>query len=97
MLPIFDVLLLHLHCQLDGYRALPPGWWQPHGQHLVYLLFALCTFLITNFTGTKEYWKEIFWPEVPTWLKVPVPLMPVIELVSIFTKPLALMIRLLPT
>lgn len=35
-----------------------------------------------------------FWPDVPTWLKVPVPLMPFIEFFSIFTKPLALMIRL---
>ena len=31
---------------------------------------------------------------MPTWLKVPVPLMPFIEFFSIFTKPLALMIRL---
>ena len=31
---------------------------------------------------------------VPTWLKVPIPIMPAIELVSVFTKPFALMIRL---
>lgn len=31
---------------------------------------------------------------MPTWLKVPVPLMPFIEFFSIFTKPLAHMIRL---
>jgi F-type H+-transporting ATPase subunit a len=55
---------------------------------------ALCTFLITNLTGTREYWKDIFWPDVPTWLKVPVPLMPFIEVFGIFTKPLALTIRL---
>ncbi len=54
----------------------------------------MTTFIITNVTGTKEYWKEIFWPDVPTWLKVPVPLMPFIELFGIFTKPLALIIRL---
>jgi F-type H+-transporting ATPase subunit a len=47
-----------------------------------------------NLFGTREYWKEIFWPEVPAWLKVPVPMMPAIELVGIFTKPFALMIRL---
>jgi len=28
------------------------------------------------------------------WLKIPIPLMPVIELVGVFTKPFALMIRL---
>ena len=47
-----------------------------------------------NLTGTKHYWKEMFWPDVPTALKCPVPLMQVIELFGIFTKPIALMIRL---
>jgi len=57
-------------------------------------VLAICTFIIVNIFGTKEYWKEIFWPDVPLWLKVPLPLMPVIELVGVFTKPFALMIRL---
>ena len=47
-----------------------------------------------NCFGSKEYWKDIFWPHVPLFLKVPVPLMPVIELFGVFTKPFALMIRL---
>ncbi|MCI6075499.1 MAG: F0F1 ATP synthase subunit A, partial [Bacteroidales bacterium] len=54
----------------------------------------LCTFIITQFSGTKHYWKDIFWPDVPTWLKAPVPLIPFIEFIGIFTKPFALMIRL---
>jgi F-type H+-transporting ATPase subunit a len=49
---------------------------------------------VTNLFGNKEYWKEIFWPDVPTWLKVPIPMMPVIEMFGIFTKPFALMVRL---
>ena len=49
---------------------------------------------MVNLFGNKEYWKEIFWPPVPTWLKVPVPMMPVIEIFGIFTKPFALMVRL---
>lgn len=64
------------------------------GNIAITLVLALCTFLAVNIFGTKEYWKEIFWPEVPTWLKLPVPIMPVIELVGVFTKPFALMIRL---
>lgn len=71
-----------------------PGGGNLTGNITFTFLLAFCTFLITNVTGTKEYWKEIFWPEVPMWLKVPVPLMPFIEFFSIFTKPLALMIRL---
>ena len=64
------------------------------GNIAVTLVLALFTFFIVNIYGTKEYWKEIFWPEVPTWLKVPVPIMPAIEVVGMFTKPFALMIRL---
>jgi F-type H+-transporting ATPase subunit a len=60
----------------------------------VTLVLAVCTFLMTNLTGTKEYWKEIFWPDVPVALKCPMPLMPIIEIFGIFTKPIALMIRL---
>jgi len=55
---------------------------------------ALCTFLAVNLFGTKHYWKDILWPDVPWWLKFPIPIMPFIELFGIFTKPLALMVRL---
>lgn len=64
------------------------------GNIAVTLVLALCTFLVINVFGSKHYWKDILWPDVPTWLKVPVPLMPVIEFVGIFTKPFSLMIRL---
>lgn len=63
------------------------------GNIAVTLVLALFTFFIVNIFGTKEYWREIFWPDVPTWLKIP-PIMPAIELVGVLTKPFALMIRL---
>ena len=77
-----------------GVVPFPPGGGNLTGNITCTFFLALCTFVITNVTGTRAYWKDIFWPEVPTWLKVPVPLMPFIEFFSIFTKPLALMIRL---
>ena len=53
---------------------------------------ALVTFLITNLTANKTYWKHIFWmPGVPVWLK---PLLAPIELLGVFIKPFSLMIRL---
>ena len=52
------------------------------------------TMLAINLFGNKEYWKEILWPDVPVFLKAPIPLMPLIEVFGIFTKPFALMIRL---
>jgi len=79
---------------LMGIMPFPPGGGNLTGNITCTFFLGACTFLITNLTGTKEYWKDIFWPNVPTWLKAPLPLMPVIELFGIFTKPFALMVRL---
>lgn len=79
---------------LMGLIPIFPGGANVTGNIAITLVLGLCTFFIVNICGTKEYWKEIFWPEVPAWLKVPIPLMPVVELVGIFTKPFALIIRL---
>lgn len=79
---------------LMGVVPFPPGGGNVTGNIAVTAFLALCTFLITNITGNGHYWREIFWPEVPTWLKCPVPLMPVIELFGVFIKPIVLMVRL---
>jgi F-type H+-transporting ATPase subunit a len=58
-------------------------------------IMAVFTFIITTFSGNKDYWKHIFnTPGVPWWLKLPIPLMPFVEFLSIFTKPFVLMVRL---
>jgi len=79
---------------LLGVVPFPPGGGNLTGNITCTMFLALCTFLIVNVTGTRAYWKEIFWGDVPWWLKVPLPLMPFIEFFGIFTKPIALMIRL---
>lgn len=57
-------------------------------------VLAVITFFITNISGNKHYWIDIFnTPGVPAWLKI-FPLMPIVELVGVFTKPIVLMIRL---
>lgn len=71
-----------------------PGGANLTGNIAITLVLALITFFLTNIFGTKEYWKEIFWPDVPLWLKVPIPIMPFIEFIGILTKPFALCIRL---
>jgi F-type H+-transporting ATPase subunit a len=72
-----------------------PGGANVTGNINITFFLALCTMLLINIFANKEYWKEIFWPEVPLFLKAyPVPIMPVIELFGVFTKPFALMIRL---
>ncbi len=64
------------------------------GNIAVTLVLALFTFLITSFSGNRHYWKEIYNPDVPMWLKFPIPLMPIVELTGLFTKPFVLMVRL---
>lgn len=79
---------------LMGLIPLFPGGANVSGNIAITMVLALITFLAVNIFGTKHYWKDIFWPDVPWWLKVPIPMMPFIEFFGIFTKPFALMIRL---
>lgn len=65
------------------------------GNIAVTAVLALFTFIITNFTGSKHYYEDIFnTPGVPWWLKFPLPLMPIIEVVGCFIKPFVLAVRL---
>jgi F-type H+-transporting ATPase subunit a len=53
---------------------------------------AILTFIITNTTANKNYWKHIFWmPGVPAPMKV---VLAPIELLGVIIKPFSLMIRL---
>lgn len=53
---------------------------------------AVVTFLVTLFSSNKNYWKHIFaTPGVPAWL---LPIMIPVEILGMFTKPFALMVRL---
>jgi F-type H+-transporting ATPase subunit a len=54
-------------------------------------VLSFITFIITSFSGNKDYWKHILTPPVP---KALYPIMVPIEIIGIFTKPFALMIRL---
>ena len=78
---------------LLGLIPIFPGGANVTGNINITLFLAVGTMLMVNLFGNKEYWKEILWPNVPVWLKIP-PVMPVIEIFGIFTKPFALMIRL---
>lgn len=91
LLTVFFFILI---MNLMGLIVIFPGGANLTGNIAVTMVLALITFFITNICGTKHYWKEIFWPDVPWWLKVPIPIMPAIELFGVFTKPAALTIRL---
>ena len=62
------------------------------GNIAVTMVLAAFTLLITIFSGNKDYWQHLFKPPgVPVWLA---PIMFPVEVIGIFTKPFALMIRL---
>ncbi len=91
---LLTVFLFILFMNLLGLIVIFPGGANLTGNIAVTLVLAVCTFLVTNIFGTKHYWKDIFWPDVPLWLKCPLPIMPVIEVFGMFTKPAALTVRL---
>ena len=68
-----------------------PGGANLTGNIAVTMVLALCTFFTVNLFGNKHYYKEIFWPDVPGFLK---PIMPIIEVFSAIVKPISLTIRL---
>lgn len=91
---LLTVFFFILVMNLMGLIVVFPGGANLTGNIAVTLVLALITFFITNLFATKHYWKEIFNPDVPWWLKYPLPIMPVIEIFGIFTKPAALTVRL---
>ncbi|MFM1876079.1 MAG: hypothetical protein RL266_1816 [Bacteroidota bacterium] len=61
------------------------------GNIAVTLVLALFTFVITNLSGNKYYWKHIFAPDIPKPLYI---LMIPIEVMGVFIKPIVLCARL---
>lgn len=92
LLMVFFFILLN---NLMGLVPLVPGGANVTGNINITFLLAILTFIITNLNTTKDFWKHIFnTPGVPWWLKFPLPIMPFVEFLGVFTKPFALMIRL---
>ena len=90
LLTAFFFILIN---NLMGIFPVFPGGANITGNIAVTGVLALFTFMMVNLFGTKHYWKEILWPDVPVFLKA-IPIMPVIEILGMFTKPFSLMIRL---
>lgn len=90
LLSVFFFILIN---NLMGLIPFPP----PFGANVtgniaVTFVLAICTFFITQFSGNKTYWRHIFAPPgVPLWL---LPVMIPVEIIGLFSKPGALMIRL---
>lgn len=79
---------------LLGLVPIFPGGANLTGNITITFFLAFCTLLAINLFGNKEYWKEIFWPPVPVFLKCPLPIMPIVEMLGIISRPFSLMVRL---
>lgn len=90
LLTAFFFILIN---NLMGIVPFFPGGANVTGNIAVTFVLALFTFLMVNLFGNRHYFKEIFWPDVPVFLKA-IPIMPAIEFIGLFTKPFSLMIRL---
>jgi len=64
------------------------------GNIAVTAALSMFTFVITVISGNRKYWLHIVNPDVPIFMKFPVPLMPIIELAGVLIKPMILTIRL---
>jgi len=89
---LLTVFFFILFANLFGLIPFSPFGYNLTGNIIVTFVLATIVFIITNINGNKSYWTHILWPPgVPVILK---PFIALIEILSIFTKPFALMIRL---
>ena len=92
LLTLFFFILIN---NLLGLIPIIPGGANITGNLAVTLVLAIFTFIITTISGNKSYWTHIInTPGVPWWLKFPIPIMPIVEIMGVFTKPFVLMVRL---
>lgn len=55
-------------------------------------VLAAITFILTQWNGSKDHWEHVFWfPGVPPLMRI---ILTPIEIIGLFTKPLALAVRL---
>lgn len=80
---------------LLGLIPLFPGGANVTGNISVTMALALFAFFTINRHANRDYWKHIVSPPgIPVFLKLPIPIMPLVEFIGIFIKPFVLMVRL---
>jgi len=86
------MLTLFFFILIGNILGLLPGSANLTGNIAVTMVLAVITFIITHLKSNKDYWKHIFWtPGIPLLMR---PIFIPVEVIGIFTKPFALMLRL---
>jgi F-type H+-transporting ATPase subunit a len=89
---LMTVFFFILFANLLGLIPFFPGSANVTGNLGVTMILAICTFLITNFSGNGHYWRHVFaMPGVPWPILI---ILTPIEIIGLFIKPITLMIRL---
>ena len=76
---------------INNLFGLIPGAANVTGNIAFTFILGIISFIIILFSTNKHYWSHIFWPPVPHGVK---PILIPVEILGIFTKPFALIIRL---
>lgn len=86
------LLTLFFFILFGNLLGLLPGAGNLTGNIAVTMVLAIMTFIVTNVSGNRSYWSHIFWtPGLPFVLR---PIILLVEVIGVFTKPISLMIRL---
>jgi F0F1-type ATP synthase, subunit a len=85
------LLTIFFFILINNLIGLIPGAANVTGNIAFTAVLALVAFIVIMFSSNKHYWAHIFWPPVPLGVKF---IMIPVEIMGIFTKPFALMIRL---
>ena len=85
------LLTIFFFILINTFFGLIPGSANVTGNIAFTMVLALISFIVIMFSTNKHYWKHIINPDVPWWVK---PILVIVEILGIFTKPFALMIRL---
>ena len=85
------LLTIFLFILINNIFGLIPGSANVTGNIAFTVVLGVLSFLMIVFSGNKHFWGHIFWPPVPLGVKL---IMIPVEILSIFTKPFALIIRL---
>ncbi len=85
------LLTIFFFILINTFFGLIPGSANVSGNIAFTFVLAVIAFFVIMFSSNSHFWSHIFNPDVPFWVK---PVLVIVEILGIFTKPFALMIRL---